>query len=70
MNDLVNISQLARIMKVSIRWLRQETDAGRIPHLSAGNDTLYNLSVVQDVFAKRAGQTSKTAELRLSGGQK
>ncbi len=53
-DDLVNIAQLARMLKVSIRWLRQETDANRIPHLAAGSDTLYAPDAVRAVLVKRA----------------
>jgi len=57
MNDvLVNIAQLARTLKVSVRWLRKETDAGRIPHIRAGKDTLYAPDAVRAVLIKRARQ--------------
>lgn len=55
-DELVHISQMARMLKVSVRWLREETDAGRIPHLSAGKDTLYAPDAVRTVLVKRARQ--------------
>lgn len=56
MNELVTISKLSRLLKVSVRWLRKETDANRIPHLSAGRQTLYVPNAVRAVLIKRASQ--------------
>ena len=42
------------MLKVSVRWLRQETDAGRIPHLDAGRDTLYSPDAVRAALVRRA----------------
>lgn len=53
-HELVTIGRLARMLKIDIRWLRKETNAGRIPHLSAGNNTLFNPATVREVLAKRA----------------
>ena len=55
-NALVDIAQLARTLKVSVRWLRKETDAGRIPHLRVGKDTLYAPDAVRAVLVKRASK--------------
>ena len=55
-DELVNIARLALMLKVSVRWLREETDAGRIPYLQAGKDTLYVVDAVRKVLANRASQ--------------
>jgi len=70
-DDLVTIAQLARMLKVDIRWLRKETRAGRIPHLSTGRDTLFNPVTVREVLARRAQEIKPKAPKRqtfLSGG--
>ena len=55
-DELVNIGQLSRKLKLSVRWLRAETDANRIPHLQAERDTLYSLETVRKVLLKRAAK--------------
>ncbi len=56
--QLVTISQLSRMLKVSVRWLRKETDANRIPHLDAGKDTLYAPEAVRRSLVQRASEAA------------
>jgi len=59
-NDtLVTIVELSRILKISVRWLRSETEADRIPYLAAGKDTLYVPDAVRNVLIKRAKESIK-----------
>jgi excisionase family DNA binding protein len=51
---LARLDELARTLGVSRRWLRLETDAGRIPYLRAGRRRLYRIEAVQQVLAERA----------------
>jgi len=58
MNDeLVTIDQLARILRIPIRWLRRETDANRLPHLDADGVSLFNPTAVRNALAERAART-------------
>lgn len=60
MNDeLITIGRLAKLLKVDIRWLRKEVDAGHIPHLQAGKDTLFNPDAVRHELIKRAQQNKR-----------
>jgi len=65
---LVKISELARQLQVSIRWLRTETDAGRIPHLQAGKYTLYDIDAVRDELVKLANKATETKRPTILGG--
>jgi excisionase family DNA binding protein len=48
------LHELARRLRVPARWLREEADAGRIPHVRAGAQRLFNIDVVERVLAQRA----------------
>jgi hypothetical protein len=66
-DDLIDIVELAKRLKVDIRWLNSETRAGHIPHLSTSQKYFYSLSAVKDALAKRAGQNKASSILgRLS----
>ena len=54
-HELITINELARRLRVPAAWLRREADAGRLPHLAAGSQRLFNLEAVERVLAKRAG---------------
>ena len=51
---LVTLQQLARSLRVSARWLREEADAGRLPHVKAGRQRLFNAKAVMRRLAERA----------------
>ena len=53
-DELVTIAELSRVLKISVRWLRKETEAERIPHLKAGKDDLYVPDAVRHILAERA----------------
>lgn len=54
--ELAPLGTMARRLKVPARWLKAESDAGRIPHLRAGNQRLFNVEVVTRLLAERAGK--------------
>jgi len=52
--ELVTDSQLARILRVSVRWLRAEAEAGRLPCVRAERRFLFNHDVIVRLLADRA----------------
>ncbi|OHB54870.1 MAG: hypothetical protein A2Y12_05515 [Planctomycetes bacterium GWF2_42_9] len=68
-NDaLVKIWQLARILSVSVQWLRKETDENRIPYLQAGKDVLYSPEAVKSALAERAQGEQRRKQSILARG--
>jgi hypothetical protein len=53
---LVPLGQLARRLRVPVRWLREEAEADRIPHLKAGKALLFDHEAVERVLLDRARQ--------------
>jgi len=53
---------MARRLRVTVAWLREEADAGRIPCLRAGKRYLFNPEAVEAVLVARAakGDTEET----------
>jgi len=45
---------MARRLHVTTKWLRQEAETGRIPHLLAGDRLLFVPDVVMAVLIERA----------------
>ena len=58
MNDrLLNAAEVAELLSVPESWVRQETRAGRIPHLRLGRYCRYErAAVVEWLEGQRAGQ--------------
>lgn len=59
---LMTLTELARRLRVPVRWLRQEADAGRLPHLKAGSQRLFNWVEVERALALRAKRASQEGE--------
>ena len=53
---LLPIRFVARRLRVTVGWLRDEATAGRIPHLNAGGRILMNPEAVERVLVARAKQ--------------
>jgi hypothetical protein len=51
---LLSLTQMARRLRVTAKWLREETEAGRVPHLQAGHRLLFNADAVERVLLARA----------------
>jgi len=54
--ELLTASQMARRLRVQVRWLRDEAEAGRVPSLDVGNTFLFNEQAVTAALAERAKQ--------------
>lgn len=65
-NELITLSELARRLRVSKRWLREEAASGRLPSIAAGAQHLFNLRVVERLLAERAASPAKEQE-RVTG---
>ena len=50
----LNTVQMARHLRVPVHWLREEAEAGRIPHLKAGRVFLFEPAAVESALIKRA----------------
>lgn len=59
---LLPIGQMARRLRVPVAWLRNEAEAGRIPHLQAGKALLFDASTVESILRKRATKGVSNAE--------
>jgi hypothetical protein len=55
---LLDLWGLARHLKISLRWLRAECDAGRIPCLRAGKRRFFSLAAVREALVKRAADNA------------
>jgi len=53
---------MARRLRVPAKWLRAEALAGRLPHLNADGQILFNPAAVESVLSARA------AGERVAGG--
>lgn len=45
---------MARRLGVTAKWLRNEAEAGRIPHLAAGRRLLFDAETVERLLTERA----------------
>lgn len=49
----LKLAEMARLLGVSVAWLRAEAEAGRIPHLRAGSALLFDPEVVERIVFDR-----------------
>ncbi|MGH7172489.1 MAG: hypothetical protein ACRELG_19595 [Gemmataceae bacterium] len=56
-SQLIPLNVAARWLRVPVRWLRGEAEAGRIPCLRADNQILCDFEAVQAVLLERARQS-------------
>ena len=52
----IPIGLMARRLRVSVAWLRRESEANRIPHLKADDQVLFDPELVEAVLLERARQ--------------
>lgn len=69
--QLLPTGPMARRLRVPIRWLRSEAEAGRLPHLKAGATTiLFDPEIVEKLLLERArasyAQVDKYSETKGS----
>jgi hypothetical protein len=57
---LLLVGPMARRLRVPVKWLRAEAEAGRIPHLKADKVLLFDAETVERVLVERARQKSDT----------
>ena len=66
---LLPAGPVARRVHVEAKWLRAEADAGRLPHLKAGNRYLFDPEVVEQILWERVTQTVPVqANVQVEGG--
>ncbi len=52
--QLLCVGPMARQLRVPVKWLREEAESGRVPHLKAHNVLLFNPEVIERVLLARA----------------
>jgi hypothetical protein len=57
MSELLSLPRAARRVGVTARWLRDEANAGRVPHLRAGTRYLFDLTTLTQALVDRAAKT-------------
>lgn len=55
----VRIEFLARETNLPRLWLKQEADAGRLPHIRVGPSRMFNVEQVLKVLAERAAMPTQ-----------
>lgn len=60
--QLLPLNLTARYFRVPLRWLREEAQAGRIPHVRAEKAFLFNIDVVERVLLERAAEVPCAAK--------
>lgn len=58
---------LARRLRVRAAWLRSEADAGRLPHVKAGDRYLFDPELVERLLLERARQLPGEGEAPKGG---
>lgn len=61
---LLPIGPMARRLRVPVRWLRAEAEAGRIPHVRAERVLLFDPEAVERVLLERAQRPATQAVIR------
>lgn len=69
--NLMPLAKFARQIRAPQWWLKQECDAGRLPHIKAGSSYLVNPAAVREKLAARAaeGDAISTAHARRDAGK-
>ena len=57
---LLLVGPMARRLRVSVKWLRDEAEAGRIPHVRADRVILFDPEDVERVLLERAQRMEAT----------
>ncbi len=56
------LGAMARRLRVPATWLRAEAEAGRMPHLRAGNAMLFNPEEVERIVFERLRELPRPAK--------
>lgn len=73
MADLMHAKALARFLKVEESWVRSEAEAGRLPHVRAGDRMIFDPAAVVEALRERAQAApaqKSTRGVRRGGGAK
>lgn len=57
-SNLLPLGAMARRVHVPSKWLRNEAETGRIPHLKADTQFLFNPDIVENILVLRAKKTT------------
>ena len=60
---LLPTSIMARRLRVTVRWLREEAEAGRVPCIKAERQFLFDAEAVEEVLLQRARVGSSTEDV-------
>ena len=63
-SKLLPVGPMARRLRVPVRWLRSEAEAGRIPHVKAERVLLFDPEAVESILLERARNGQQTGEAR------
>jgi excisionase family DNA binding protein len=50
----LTLSEMARTLGVTVRWLRSEADRGALPHVKTDTGMLFDRATVERLLAERA----------------
>ena len=53
---LLTLPLMARRLRVTVRWLRREAEAGRVPSVPADRTILFNAEAVEQALIERAAE--------------
>jgi hypothetical protein len=59
---ILQLGPMARRLRVTNGWLREEADAGRVPCLKAGTRYLFVPDAVERSLAERASQSAEAGK--------
>jgi len=65
---LMATAALSRALAVPARWLKAEADAGRLPHLKAGSQYLFDEEAVRQELLRRASGSRRSRAADHEGG--
>lgn len=66
--QLIPLGPMARMLRVTAKWLRSEAEAGRIPCLRAGKALLFNADTVESLLLARAENGGAGGNIEGHGG--
>jgi DNA-binding transcriptional MerR regulator len=61
-NRLVRLDELSDLTGLPAKWLREESDAGRLPTLRAGRRRYFDPDEVRRLLAERSREETRSAE--------
>ena len=59
--ELLTTGPMARWLRVPVKWLKAEAEAGRIPHVKADKVFLFNPQAVEAALLERAQEGGRHA---------